>query len=114
MGKTVVTAAVAALASGRGERVAVVKPAQTGVARGEPGDLAEVTRLTGVADTHEFARFPGPLSPEAAARISGLPPADLAQAARDVRALAGCWSGTGPTGPRWRTWPASLPLRYSW
>ena len=88
MGKTVVTAAVAALASGRGEKVAVVKPAQTGVAPGEPGDLAEVTRLTGVADTHEFARFTDPLSPEAAARISGLPPVDLAQAVRDVRALA--------------------------
>ena len=88
VGKTVVTAAVAALASGRGEKVAVVKPAQTGTAPGEPGDLAEVTRLTGLTDTHEFARFPGPLSPEAAARISGLAPVDLAQAARDVRALA--------------------------
>jgi dethiobiotin synthetase len=88
VGKTVVTAAVAALASGRGEKVAVVKPAQTGVAPGQPGDLAEVTRLAGLADTHEFARFPDPLSPEAAARISGLPPVDLAQAARDVRALA--------------------------
>jgi dethiobiotin synthetase len=88
VGKTVVTAAVAALAGERGEKVAVVKPAQTGVVADEPGDLAEVQRLAGVADTHELARFPGPLSPEAAARISGLPPLDLAQAASDVRALA--------------------------
>jgi len=88
VGKTVVTAAVAALASGRGEKVAVVKPAQTGVAAAEPGDLAEVERLAGVRDTHELARYPGPLSPEAAARISGLPPLDLAQAAGEVRALA--------------------------
>jgi dethiobiotin synthetase len=79
---------VAALASARGEKVAVVKPAQTGVATGEPGDLAEVRRLAGVRDTHELARFPDPLSPEAAARIAGLPPLDLAQAARDVRSLA--------------------------
>jgi dethiobiotin synthetase len=88
VGKTVVTAAVAALASARGEKVAVVKPAQTGVATGEPGDLDEVRRLAGVRDTHELARFPDSLSPEAAARIAGLPPLDLAQAARDVRSLA--------------------------
>jgi dethiobiotin synthetase len=88
VGKTVVTAAVAALASGRGEKVAVVKPAQTGVAPGEPGDLDEVQRLAGVRDTHELARFPDPLSPEAAARISGLPPLDLTRAATSVRALA--------------------------
>ncbi len=35
IGKTVVTAAVAAAA--RGRRVAVLKPAQTGLAPGEPG-----------------------------------------------------------------------------
>ena len=51
VGKTVVTAAVAAVAAARGERVAVLKPAQTGVAPGEPGDLAVVTRLTGGAVT---------------------------------------------------------------
>jgi dethiobiotin synthase len=84
----VVTAAVAALASARGDKVAVVKPAQTGAATGEPGDLAEVRRLAGVRDTHELARFPDPLSPEAAARVAGLPPLDLARAARDVADLA--------------------------
>jgi dethiobiotin synthase len=88
VGKTVVTAAVAALASARGEKVAVVKPAQTGVAAGGPGDLDEVQRLAGIGDTHELARFPDPLSPEAAARASGLPPTDLARAAADVRSLA--------------------------
>jgi dethiobiotin synthetase len=88
VGKTVVTAAVAALASARGEKVAVVKPAQTGVAAGEPGDLDEVARLAGTGDTHELARFPDPLSPEAAARARGLPPLDLARAASEVRSLA--------------------------
>jgi dethiobiotin synthetase len=88
VGKTVATAALAANASARALRVAVVKPAQTGAAPGEPGDLAQVRRLSGVRGTHEFARFPGPLSPEAAARVSGLPPLDLAAAATRIKALA--------------------------
>lgn len=88
VGKTVATAAVAALAATRGGGVAVVKPAQTGVAPEEPGDLAEVARLAGITDTHEYARYPDPLSPAAAARISGLPALSLRQAARDIRKLA--------------------------
>jgi dethiobiotin synthetase len=88
VGKTVVTAAVAALAAARGGGVAVVKPAQTGVAEDEPGDLAAVARLAGVGDIHEYARYPDPLSPAAAARISGLPPLSLEQVAADVRKLA--------------------------
>lgn len=88
IGKTIVTAALAANASGDGQRVAVVKPAQTGVAPGEPGDLAEIRRLSGVSDTHEFARFPAPLSPEAAARAAGRPPLVMDQAAARIRGLA--------------------------
>jgi dethiobiotin synthetase len=88
VGKTVVTAALATLAATRGSSVAVVKPAQTGVGTGEPGDLAAVRRLSGVTDLHEYARFPDPLSPAAAARHSGLPPVDLAEAAERIRALA--------------------------
>lgn len=88
VGKTVVTAAVAALARARGATVAVVKPAQTGVAPGEPGDLDCVRRLAGVTDLHERTRFPDPLSPGAAARRSGLPPADLDDTAGRVRELA--------------------------
>lgn len=88
VGKTVVTAALAALAAARGSRVAVVKPAQTGVGRDEPGDLYDVRRLAGVTDLHELGRFPDPLSPAAAARRSGLDPVDLADCAERVRALA--------------------------
>ena len=66
VGKTVVTAAVAALARDRGSRVAVVKPGQTGVALGEPSDLEEVRRLALVDDLHEHARFPDPVAPAAA------------------------------------------------
>jgi dethiobiotin synthetase len=90
VGKTIVTAAIAALARAAGQRVAVVKLAQTGVYDG-PGsdtpDLETVTRLSEVTDTHELARFPDPLSPEAAARVSGLPPVDFARAAALITAL---------------------------
>jgi dethiobiotin synthetase len=88
VGKTVVTAAVAALAAARGASVAVVKPAQTGTGPADDGDLAEVRRLTDLTDLHEFARFPDPLSPAAAARVSGLPPVDLAKSARLLADLA--------------------------
>jgi dethiobiotin synthetase len=81
VGKTVTTAALAACASGR---VAVVKPAQTGVRDDEPGDLAEVTRLSGVTDTHEFARYPDPLSPHHAALASGRPALDFAATAQRI------------------------------
>ncbi len=77
VGKTVVTAAIAACATGS---VAVVKLAQTGVAPGEPGDLAEVTRLSGCTDVHELARYPDPLSPSRAARHAGAPEYDVGTA----------------------------------
>ena len=89
VGKTVVTAAVAALAAARGSRVAVVKPAQTGVAAGEQGDLDDVRRLAGVEDLHEYVRYPDPLSPAAAARRSGSAPLDRDDAARRTSDLAG-------------------------
>ncbi|MEV8607871.1 dethiobiotin synthase [Amycolatopsis sp. NPDC051373] len=85
VGKTITTAAIAALALGQGQRVAVLKPAQTGVATGEAGDLDEVVRLAGKGvTTRELRRYPDPLSPEAAARRSGLPtlgPGEIAAAA---------------------------------
>jgi len=96
VGKTITTAAVAALARSRGQRVAVVKPAQTGELPGEspggppgwPGDLAVVHALTGLDDLHELARYPDPLSPEAAARTAGQPPLDLRRAADHIATLA--------------------------
>jgi dethiobiotin synthetase len=87
VGKTVVTAAVAALARARGASVAVVKPAQTGVRPGESGDLDEVRRLAGVSDLHEYVRYTDALSPAAAARTSGQPPPDLAADAERIRLL---------------------------
>jgi dethiobiotin synthetase len=78
VGKTVVTAAIATLARDRGSSVAVVKPAQTGIADGAPGDLADVERLSGVTETYELVRYPDPLAPAAAARRSGREPMDPA------------------------------------
>ena len=70
IGKTVVTAALVARAASSGCRVAVVKPAQTGAATGEPGDVDEVVRLTGGTDAYELQRQPDPLAPTVAARLS--------------------------------------------
>lgn len=87
VGKTVVTAAVATLALAQGLTVAVCKPAQTGVAVDEPGDLAEVQRLSGVTDVVELARYPEPLAPDTAARRAGLPLLGRAEVVAAVRAL---------------------------
>ncbi|HEX6449641.1 MAG TPA: dethiobiotin synthase [Trebonia sp.] len=51
-------------------------------------DTETVTRLSGVTDTHELARYPDPLSPEAASRMSGLPPLDMDGAADYIAKLA--------------------------
>ncbi|QXJ24650.1 ATP-dependent dethiobiotin synthetase BioD [Actinomadura graeca] len=88
VGKTVVTAALAAVTAARGAPVTVVKPGQSGVGDGEPGDLDDVARLAGIGDVHEFARFPDPLSPAAAARRAGLPPVRLPDVAKRVRELS--------------------------
>ncbi|MGW7269083.1 dethiobiotin synthase [Streptomyces sp. NPDC054864] len=88
IGKTVTTAAVAALALAAGRSVAMLKPAQTGVAPGEPGDAQKVKRLAGDAvTTLELARFPEPLAPDTAARRAGMEPVrphEIAEAAQKL------------------------------
>ncbi|GGK26080.1 ATP-dependent dethiobiotin synthetase BioD [Streptomyces camponoticapitis] len=88
IGKTVVTAAVAAVALARGLRVAVLKPAQTGVAPGKPGDVDEVIRLAGGVTTVELARFPEPLAPATAARRAGARPVRPEEVAESAGKLA--------------------------
>lgn len=88
VGKTVVTAALAAVTRARGGSVAVVKPAQTGIGPDEPGDCDDVRRLAGIDAVHELARFPDPLAPAAAARVARRPPVDLRMAADVVRGLS--------------------------
>jgi dethiobiotin synthetase len=73
VGKTIVTAALAATATAAGRSVAVCKPAQTGVAPYEPGDLATIAQLSGVTRAVELARYPEPLAPDTAARRCGAP-----------------------------------------
>ncbi|AYF75639.1 ATP-dependent dethiobiotin synthetase BioD [Nocardia yunnanensis] len=88
VGKTIVTAALAATARAAGLAVAVCKPAQTGVAPGEPGDLAVVTQLSGVARTLELARYPEPLAPDTAARRCGRPLLTLAETVAGIESCA--------------------------
>ncbi|MCP3797730.1 dethiobiotin synthase [Allokutzneria sp. A3M-2-11 16] len=87
VGKTVATAAVAALALDAGKRVAVVKPAQTGVRADEPGDVDEVVRLAGDLNTLELSRYDDALSPEAAARRARLSPVRPTKAAEAAAEL---------------------------
>ena len=72
VGKTVVVAALAATHLAHRRSVAVIKPAQTGVAPDEPGDLDEIKRLAGPVDTVEGVRLPDPLAPDRAALVAGI------------------------------------------
>ncbi|MGH3739627.1 MAG: dethiobiotin synthase [Micromonosporaceae bacterium] len=84
VGKTIVTAALSAVASAAQLRVAVLKPAQTG----EDDDAAEVARLAAPATVKTLARYPDPLAPLAAARTAGTPPLAAGTATLAVRELA--------------------------
>ncbi|MFG1620932.1 dethiobiotin synthase [Kribbella sp. NPDC049227] len=88
VGKTIATAALAARATGP---VAVVKPAQTGVGPDEPGDLAEVRRLTGLTELHEGVRLRDPLAPTTAARRAQVPLPSVESQAKSIDDLATTW-----------------------
>jgi dethiobiotin synthetase len=68
--------------------VAVLKPAQTGVADGEPGDVATVQRLVPGITGCELARYPDPLAPATAARRAGKAPVTAQDAADAAEKLA--------------------------
>lgn len=87
VGKTVVTAALAACLGRRGS-VAVLKPVQTGVTGGEAGDADEVARLAGIASVHEGARLQDPLAPTTAGRRAGIPLPSVGDHAETVHELA--------------------------
>jgi dethiobiotin synthase len=88
VGKTVVTAAVAAAAQAAGLRVAVIKPGQTGIATGEPTDIEVITRLAAPGTTRTLAEYPDPLAPLAAATVASLPPLELYEVVDAIRAEA--------------------------
>jgi dethiobiotin synthetase len=111
VGKTVATAALAACATGT---VTVVKPAQTGVADGAAGDLAEVRRLTGITDVHEYARYPDPLSPHQAAAVSGRPELDFAATVQRVDDLAATYDTVLVEGAGGLLVPFTNPPAHQW
>ncbi|MFF6812910.1 dethiobiotin synthase [Streptomyces sp. NPDC012403] len=88
VGKTVVTAALAATALAAGRSVAVLKAAQTGVRPDEAGDAEEVARLAGAVTTAELARYPDPLAPATAARRAGRAPVHPHEVAERAAKLA--------------------------
>ncbi len=123
VGKTVVTAAVAVAAAAVGYRVAVVKPAQTGITPGsaEESDVEAVARLAAPADAVTLASYPDPLAPLAAAEESGLPPLVLgdvieavgrAHAGHDVVLVEGAGGLLVPMGEgRWTIADLAAALR---
>lgn len=70
VGKTIATAALAARAIAEGQRVVVIKPAQTGSVDGD-SDAREIHRLTG-AEVQEWTVLRDPLAPDTAARLEGV------------------------------------------
>ncbi|HET6533850.1 MAG TPA: dethiobiotin synthase [Actinoplanes sp.] len=88
VGKTIVTAAIAAAAQAAGLRVAVIKPGQTGTAHGGPTDVDLINRLAAPATARTLATYPDPLAPLAAARVAHLPPLELYEVVDAIRAEA--------------------------
>jgi len=126
VGKTIVTAAVAACARALGRSVAVLKPAQTGmvewpVESGTEPDAEVVRRLAAPTTALTLMSYPDPLSPLAAAEESGLPElamgdvieaVDTASASHDVVLIEGAGGLLVPMGERrWTVAELALALR---
>jgi dethiobiotin synthetase len=87
VGKTVATAALAVALRTRGSSVLVVKPVQTGLYAGEPGDVDWVRLRVGPdegVETLELVRLRDPLAPDAAARREGVEIPPVAGHARTI------------------------------
>jgi dethiobiotin synthetase len=84
VGKTVVTAAIAAAAQASGLRVAVIKPGQTGT----PSDIEVITRLASPDTTRTLASYPERMAPLAAATVSSMKPLELYEVVDAIRAEA--------------------------
>lgn len=89
VGKTMTTAALAAVLHGKGRSVAVYKPCQSGASNGD-SDTAEVARLAGAVTTETGVVLGEPLAPVAAAAVDGKDLPTLAVHAEKVRELAEC------------------------
>jgi len=87
VGKTITTAALAAVLHGTGRSVAVYKPCQSGAAAGD-SDAAEIVRLAGAVTAETGVVLQQPLAPVAAAAVDGTPLPRVAAHAERVRELA--------------------------
>lgn len=89
IGKTVATAFWAARSASRGNSVVIVKPVQTGLPPGVPGDAHDAARLAGLPSSAavEFSRLPEPLAPTTAARRAGISPLPVHECADRIAAL---------------------------
>lgn len=87
VGKTMTTAALAAVLRGTGRSVAVYKPCQSGAADGD-SDAADIVRLAGAVTAEAGVVLQQPLAPVAAAAVDGTPLPPLAAHAGKVRELA--------------------------
>ncbi len=85
VGKTVATAALAAADPGS---ALVVKPVQTGIGDGSPGDADAVRRLAG-CDVVTFVELDEPLAPDTAARRAGVRLPSVVEHADRILTLAG-------------------------
>jgi dethiobiotin synthetase len=86
VGKTVVTAALAAALTAAGRSVTGYKPTQAGLEDGG-GDIDVVRRLAGV-EVHEGIRLPDPMAPVAAAQRAGVMLPLASQHVATIRRLA--------------------------
>lgn len=85
VGKTVATAAIAAVLKRRGFDVVAAKPIQTGEEAGQ-GDASAVAKLAGI-ETFERWRYPEPLAPNLAARRAGIQTPSLDEVTEWIRSL---------------------------
>ncbi|HBH58942.1 MAG TPA: dethiobiotin synthase [Arthrobacter bacterium] len=87
VGKTITTAALAAVLRGTGRSVAVYKPCQSGAADGD-SDAAEIVRLAGDVTAETGIVLQEPLAPVAAAAVDGTPLPSVASHAEIIGELA--------------------------
>jgi dethiobiotin synthetase len=123
VGKTIVTAAIAAAAGATGRQVAVVKPGQTGIGPGstDERDADTVARLAAPTTTLTLISYPDPLAPLSAAQEAGEDPlalgdvieaVALAAARHDVVLIEGSGGLLVPMGEgSWTVADLALALR---
>lgn len=119
VGKTIVTAAIAAAARAAGLTVAVIKPGQTGIPAGstEESDVDVIVRLAGPDHAVTLATYPDPLAPWVAARVAGLAPLAMEAVVAAVRGqphdlvlIEGAGGLLVPMGPGWTIADLALAL----